>query len=43
MDAKTTETVNMLKEVRKNATDPVLKKELDAKIKALSNNEIVNK
>lgn len=39
----TKKTVNMLKEVRKNTTDPKLKKELDAKIAALENNKTIEK
>lgn len=40
---ETSKTLDMLKEVRSKTTDPALQKELDAKIKALSNNEIVRK
>lgn len=39
----TEKTVKLLKEVRKNTTDPKLKKELDAKIEALENNKEIRK
>lgn len=39
----TDKTLAMLKEVRKSATDPKLKKELDDKIKALEDNKPILK
>lgn len=40
---KTEQTVKMLKDVRKNTTNPEMKKDLDAKIKALENNKTIEK
>lgn len=40
---KTEKTIAMLKEVRKNTTDPEMQKSLDAKIKALEENKEIKK
>lgn len=40
---KTEKTVEMLKDVRKNTTDPKMQKELDNKIKALTENKEILK
>lgn len=40
---KAEKTIAMLKEVRKNTTDPKMQKELDEKIKRLSDNKTVEK
>lgn len=37
------ENVKMLQDVRKNVTDPAMKKDLDKKIEALKNDKTVNK
>ena len=40
---KTEKTIQMLKEVRKNATDPKLQKDLDNKIDKLTNGKLIQK
>lgn len=40
---KTENTIKMLEDVKKNVTDPRLKKELESKIDKLSNNKPINK
>lgn len=39
----TDKTIKMLQEVRKNTTDPKMQKELDEKIKRLSDNKTITK
>ena len=40
---KAEKTISMLKEVRKNTTDPKMQKELDEKIKLLEENKSIKK
>jgi hypothetical protein len=40
---KTEKTIAMLEEVRKNTTDPAMKKDLDKKIELLKNDKTINK
>lgn len=37
------ENIEMLKQVRKNTTDPAMQKDIDDKIKALTSNKTINK